>query len=160
MANLLDNAWTSNQIQESPQSVKDEYEHFFRAGVEAGFDFAIECIEKLHREKGFSRPSEIRNILLEWSNGFMKWRHGFRGGDDRDWASGEQLKTLRFDHESWASIRARVLRRDRECQRCGDVLQLEVDHIIDVQYGGLPTDDNLRALCKVCHKTKAIWSDM
>ena len=147
-------------IAEAPQVVSDDFEHFFRSGVETGFDFAIDCIDKLYREKGFARPSEIRNILTEWSNNFWVWRSKFRDGDEHEhvWGPDEPLRTLNFDHESWASIRARILRRDRECKRCGDVLQLEVDHIIEVQHGGLPTDDNLRALCKVCHKTKAIWS--
>jgi 5-methylcytosine-specific restriction endonuclease McrA len=62
------------------------------------------------------------------------------------------------DQENWSEIRERIIRRDKQCTRCGDVLKLEVDHIVEVQHGGLPVDENLRTLCAVCHKGKKIWS--
>lgn len=144
-----------SDIPEAPEVVKRQYERMFRSGVESGFDFAIECLELLCRQRGFSRPTEIANILWEWSNNFRSWV--IQDGDEWIMAHDGPLRSLKFDHESWQSIRARVLRRDRECKRCGDVLQLEVDHIVEVQHGGLPTDDNLRVLCNACHKTKKFW---
>ena len=49
-------------------------------------------------------------------------------------------------------VRARVLARDRqECQWCG-LAATDVDHIRPKRLGGSDDMDNLRALCRECHK--------
>jgi len=62
-------------------------------------------------------------------------------------------------NNSWFWIRKDILRRDRyTCQICKTRLRkkfLDVDHIIPVRMGGNPLNkDNLRTLCKDCHKAK------
>jgi 5-methylcytosine-specific restriction endonuclease McrA len=59
----------------------------------------------------------------------------------------------------WAWVRLDVLRRDNyKCSICGHRFgrsQLDIDHIIPVQMGGeLFKKENLRTLCKGCHKAK------
>ncbi|WP_190129101.1 HNH endonuclease [Streptomyces mashuensis] len=54
-----------------------------------------------------------------------------------------------------ASRRSRALARDRfTCQGCGSRQQLEVDHILPVARGGTWALENLRTLCRPCHRTK------
>ena len=62
-------------------------------------------------------------------------------------------------NNSWFWIRKDVLRRDRwTCRICKTRLKkkfLDVDHIIPLQMGGQLLDkNNLRTLCKECHKAK------
>jgi len=62
-------------------------------------------------------------------------------------------------NNSWFWIRKDVLKRDRyTCSICKTRLRkryLDVDHIIPVRLGGNPFNkDNLRTLCKECHKAK------
>lgn len=51
-------------------------------------------------------------------------------------------------------LRFRILQRDNEsCTECGKSnLPLEVHHIIPVSEGGLDSLQNLRALCRSCHR--------
>ena len=63
-------------------------------------------------------------------------------------------------NNSWFWIRKDVLRRDRyTCSICKKRLRkrfLDVDHIIPVKMGGQLFDkNNLRTLCKECHKAKS-----
>jgi len=63
-------------------------------------------------------------------------------------------------NNSWFWIRKDVLRRDRyTCSICKNRMRkkfLDVDHIIPVKIGGqLFNKDNLRTLCKECHKAKS-----
>ena len=58
----------------------------------------------------------------------------------------------------WPRIRRKVLRRDKyRCQICGNRGN-EVDHIIEIQDGGLSVMENLRTLCHNCHKRKT-WME-
>jgi 5-methylcytosine-specific restriction enzyme A len=62
-------------------------------------------------------------------------------------------------NNTWKFVRKHILMRDRyTCGLCGErkvKKQLDVDHIIPVTMGINPFDkDNLRALCKECHKAK------
>lgn len=131
-----------------------ELDSAYRLGFERGFDYCVQQFAAMQREKGFSRVREIANVLWQWSDSVLRpWRYKGKG-----FFRNERNPHPEFQQpESWGDIRARILRRDRACVRCGDILKLEVDHIIEVQHGGLPTDDNLRVLCKVCHKGKQIW---
>jgi 5-methylcytosine-specific restriction enzyme A len=63
-------------------------------------------------------------------------------------------------NNSWFFIRKDVLRRDRyTCQICKTRLRkkfLDIDHIIPLRMGGQLFDkNNLRTLCKDCHKAKS-----
>ena len=67
------------------------------------------------------------------------------------------------DIQDWKVTRARVIRRDGgKCVNCGtpyvpadDTTKLEVDHIREIQDGGIEFDlTNLRTLCHACHSTK------
>jgi 5-methylcytosine-specific restriction endonuclease McrA len=62
-------------------------------------------------------------------------------------------------NNQWSWVRLDVLRRDAfKCSICGrryPMSQLDVDHIIPVQMGGeLFNKENLRTLCKECHRAK------
>ena len=60
----------------------------------------------------------------------------------------------------WFFVRKDVLRRDKYrcsiCEKRFRKAELEVDHIIPVQMGGQLFDkENLRTLCKECHRAKS-----
>jgi 5-methylcytosine-specific restriction protein A len=62
-------------------------------------------------------------------------------------------------NNTWRFVRKAVLRRDKfTCQICDTQhvkSGLDVDHTIPVRFGVNPFDkDNLRTLCKACHKAK------
>jgi 5-methylcytosine-specific restriction protein A len=55
----------------------------------------------------------------------------------------------------WRRQRRRALVRDRHrCAVCGDPA-VEVDHIIPRSAGGTDDLDNLRAVCRPCHRVKS-----
>ena len=63
-------------------------------------------------------------------------------------------------NNSWFWIRKDILKRDRySCSICKKRFRktfLDIDHIIPIQMGGKPYDkNNLRTLCKECHKAKS-----
>jgi hypothetical protein len=49
-----------------------------------------------------------------------------------------------------------------KCQHCGDMLEatFEVDHVIDLQFGGSNNVDNLVALCRNCHGKKTMQNHL
>ncbi len=52
-------------------------------------------------------------------------------------------------------LRAQKKGKERDmyrCQLCGTVHQAEGHHIIDYQYGGRASEDNIITLCHTCHK--------
>lgn len=62
-------------------------------------------------------------------------------------------------NNSWYWVRKDILMRDRyTCRICKKRLRkkfLDVDHIIPVRFGMNPFEkENLRSLCKECHKAK------
>ena len=60
---------------------------------------------------------------------------------------------------TWARVRRRVLRRDNyRCRSCGRPAgRAEVDHIVPMERGGAPLDENnLQTLCRSCHIAKCI----
>jgi hypothetical protein len=143
-------------VEDTPQFWIEDIDEAYREGFEEGFDYCVEQFEEMYRKRGFVRIREIANILIYWSDTVLRpWRYYGDGKHKNDMVH----HPIHNHSETWSDIRKRILRRDKKCVRCGDVLRLEVDHIIDVQNGGRPTDDNLRTLCKVCHKGKSIWSD-
>jgi 5-methylcytosine-specific restriction endonuclease McrA len=61
---------------------------------------------------------------------------------------------LRLDYERYEQIRKEVLRRDGwRCQSCGAVSNLEVHHKEFRSKSGDDSEQNLIALCCVCHAT-------
>ena len=63
-------------------------------------------------------------------------------------------------NNSWHFVRKDVLRRDKYrcsiCEKRFKKILLDVDHIIPIQMGGKYFEkDNLRTLCKECHKSKS-----
>ena len=68
-----------------------------------------------------------------------------------------------YGTKEWKRERARVLKRDKVCVRCGEdgtlidpatgrVNELQVDHIVPLSVGGAPFDlRNLRVLCRRCN---------
>ena len=144
-----------DEVDDTPEFWTDDIDEAYREGFEEGFDYCIQRFEELYRKRGFVRVQEIANILLNWSENVLRpWRYWGKGKHKDDMLH----YPLHEQKESWSEIRERILRRDKKCVRCGDVVRMEVDHIVEVQNGGIPTDDNLRALCAVCHKGKRIWS--
>ena len=76
----------------------------------------------------------------------------------KQYCSKECMDTFNRNN-SWFFVRKDVLRRDHyQCSICKQRFrkkELDVDHIIPVQMGGQLFDkDNLRTLCKTCHKAK------
>ena len=60
--------------------------------------------------------------------------------------------------KTWASLRDKIIARDKRCCDCPSTLNLEVDHIKAIVNGGDMWDEkNLRAICHKCHvkKTKS-----
>lgn len=54
----------------------------------------------------------------------------------------------------WQAIRRRVMERDGwTCQLCGAPAD-EVDHVVPWSMGGTDDLDNLRALCRRCHRAR------
>lgn len=67
---------------------------------------------------------------------------------------------IETDRWSWSRLRAKVMRRDRgQCQIGGPACVIwasEVDHITPRIAGGTDAMDNLRAVCKPCHKRRIV----
>lgn len=49
-----------------------------------------------------------------------------------------------------------------KCKHCGDMLDatFEVDHVVDLQFGGSNNVDNLVALCRNCHGKKTMQNHL
>lgn len=55
----------------------------------------------------------------------------------------------------WKRQRAKALSRDNyQCVRCGNAINLTVDHLIPRSKGGTNELSNLQTLCTECHITK------
>lgn len=142
-------------VQDIPEFWINDMDGAYREGFYEGFTHCIEQFEEIYSRKGFARVREIANILRDWADSLLiLWRYRGEG----KYKNFDSHHPIYRQLETWGTIRERILRRDKACVRCGDVVRLEVDHIIDVQNGGLPVDSNLRVLCGVCHKGKHIWS--
>lgn len=135
-----------------PIFIACDEESAYRRGFTHGFAKALELSGKLHRRLGFSRTTEIVNILENWfSSVLMPWR--YRAHQDcRSRQSVKLCGTPNFSHTSWYELRQKVFARDRVCVWCGSDQRLECDHIIPVSEGGLPTLENLQTLCVKCHR--------
>jgi hypothetical protein len=54
----------------------------------------------------------------------------------------------------WKGVAGKVLARDRQCVRCGDTVDLTIDHIIPRIRGGKNVLENLQILCRTCNSRK------
>ena len=54
--------------------------------------------------------------------------------------------------QCWSRCRAACLRRDKICKLCGRARSAEADHVVPVSLGGTGDLENLRGLCRACHK--------
>lgn len=71
---------------------------------------------------------------------------------DQLWRSARRRE--RPSHESlWAQLRDAVLERDDyACIECGQIDELQVDHVIPLSEGGVEMAANLRTLCGPCNR--------
>ena len=61
-----------------------------------------------------------------------------------------------YQHPEWRKVRKKVLDRDLVCIKCGDVVGLQVDHIVPVTRDGALYDmRNLQVLCGPCNRSKS-----
>ena len=58
-----------------------------------------------------------------------------------------------------AKIRKRILERDKKCQFCGSLENLQVDHITPWSRGGSSSDSNLQVLCRKCNMEKGVFDN-
>jgi hypothetical protein len=118
-----------------------------------GYEKAVADMQMLFG-RGYSRGNEVANILNRHAQGLLsEWVRLF---DEwiREWPVQESLTyEPRCEiPESWSTVRQRIIARDGgRCVVCESTHRLEVDHIVEVRYGGCPDDDNLRTLCAKCH---------
>lgn len=139
-----------------PFWIKHDMEQCYRRGFTHGLAASVDILDDL-KDKGFIRVSECRNIIDNFNaNECYRWRYkvweDLSSGDFKKWHSHPELK-----QESWWELRLKVFQRDGKfCTRCGSQKCIQVDHIQSVAYGGLPTLDNLQALCKKCNLKKGV----
>jgi len=56
---------------------------------------------------------------------------------------------------NWKTTKRRILERDgHTCYMCGGPA-VTADHVVNVAAGGTHDDDNLAAICAVCHEVKS-----
>lgn len=100
-------------------------------------------------------PSKERRFCSYECNG--EWNSEFRdypsGSENPNWGGGVARVT---QSAKWNDVREDILERDRyRCQECGHDENLHVHHITPLSEGGRPFDpDNLKTLCKTCHRGK------
>lgn len=105
----------------------------------------------------FKRVSDFKNKEI---NGVKICRNCDKpvASNRRHYCSQECMEEFNHNHD-WYWIRKAILKRDRyTCSICKQRMRkrfLDVDHIIPIRMGGDPHDkENLRLLCKDCHKRK------
>lgn len=121
-------------------------EDAFRRGYMRGYFAAGDDVEAL-KHGGYSRVSEVHNVLGAHARTLIDWRYG----NDMD----QEVPPPKLVVEPWRGLRHQVFRRDgRVCSGCGGRERLEIDHIKGVGEGGLPVLENLRVLCRTCNRAR------
>ena len=100
-------------------------------------------------------PSKDRSFCSyecvgEWCS---KYRDYPTGPDNPNWEGGTGRIT---QSQRWKNLRDEMVERDNgRCQECGFDENLHVHHIQPLSEGGDPYNpDNLKTLCKTCHRAK------
>ena len=105
----------------------------------------------------FPRVSDFENKVVDGKKICRNCSNEVSKGR-RHYCSKSCMEEFNLDHD-WYWIRKAVLKRDKyRCSICSKRYrkkELDVDHIIPVRMGIDPFDkNNLRLLCKECHKAK------
>lgn len=117
----------------------------YRRGFADGYSQAIDDMRAAMERGGYVRPREGWNIVANfYDTNLAAWRRG--DGD---------LPPTFVPGPTWRQLRQAVLERDgHRCVWCGSPDDLECDHIRPVARGGLPELNNLRTLCRTCHRSR------
>lgn len=136
---------------EPPEWFSRDMEYQYRKGFYHAIAEASELINSLYRRGGYVRPTEIANILYNWTaTTLWRWKmNSLTENPLQEWG------TPSLKWKPWPEIRKEVIARDgHTCAECGSVDKLEVHHIEPVCEGGLPEMSNLMTLCAACHDAK------
>jgi len=108
----------------------------------------------------YPRISDVKNMIDSDGNTICRNCEKIVATNRRHYCSKECMDEFNRNN-SWFWVRKDVLRRDRyTCQICKQRLRkkfLDVDHIIPIRMSdsmNVYNKDNLRTLCKECHKAK------
>lgn len=99
-----------------------------------------------------------RRSSFRYPNYRCHWCGGLVSKADKRFCSGKCASNY-YGNFDWQTIRWRILARDNYtcviCKAKGESNELECDHLLAICNGGDKfSDDNLRTLCKKCHKDK------
>lgn len=124
---------------------KADSEEAYRRGYAQGYYAALENV-KTFKKKGYTRIPEITNFLYQhWLN-ITRWRAR---------ATKEYFPPHMPEPASWLELRRSILKRDGyRCVWCGSAEDLHVDHVEQVQHGGVASEGNLRTLCRPCNLSR------
>lgn len=131
-----------------PEWYLRDREYQYRKGFYNGILEAARLVQKLYREGGYTRPSEISSMLDEWVFELDQWKVSalhepelsVYGSPDLDWKPWAEIKYETHERDGW------------RCTECGSAQKLECHHVYPVREGGLPVLENLTTLCKECHQ--------
>lgn len=135
------------ELFQKPGFLRRAEEVRYRKGFFEGVKFALKLMRHLH-SIGYSRSPEIANIIEGWASGKLKeWQL------DAQNAATLYQKPPSLECLSWQKVRREALERDgNRCVMCGSIENLEAHHIHPVSEGGVAQIDNLKTLCKRCHR--------
>ena len=83
------------------------------------------------------------------------WQHKKQGeARDKPFKNAKRHDPGHYNKAQWGAIRKAKIARNPICENCNVRPSSHVDHIVRRADGGTDDDDNLQALCHVCHSTK------
>lgn len=92
---------------------------------------------------------ELGRRVCSWCQGDVP--SGYRTRCGKAECNEKLWQVQRWERCRWVKLRS--LGSIKACERCRATrVELEVDHIVPVSLGGTGDQNNLRALCVVCHK--------
>ena len=138
-------------LSKPPVVTNRDVELAYRRGYSQGYAAAVEDFGTLIKA-GYTRFKEVRNFLgnhLQVIYSQWRVRHALR-------EACEYLPpTMKV--EPWQSLRRKVLERDGyRCVHCGSSDDPQVDHIEQIQHGGVAREVNLRVLCGPCNRRRTV----
>lgn len=128
------------------QITSRDLEAAYRKGYQQGYAAAAEDAGRLVRY-GYTRLREICNFLNQHAGVlYTTWRMAYVFRRKSEYLP-PALKVLR-----WQELRQNIVERDgHRCVFCFATEDLHVDHIEQVQHGGVASESNLRVLCASCN---------